>query len=351
MTDQPTPSTTPADPSPFDKDAAYLNQTLRHERMELALDDSVSLHTIGLIIVRAWLAAIIPLAVFGVLGAIMLFSAADSGGDISGASLMLSLAIFSGGAVFWLVLLLAKVTEPIGEWRVLLAERWSHAESYHRMIAAALYRRAIPLHLWHKRVVLNAVGRPVKHTIVLTEGDYQAYVTVFPYGTSLYVGWQMWRRRSGAQLIGRALVDRFSATNIVAAMLRTDRPRAMREAVHLACREAVYQPVSAEQWDLAMRVDLGELVDENTLLQPQQPSPVIPAQAAPPPAGTVPAPPPPAPAPRQGPDAVAPAAPAATAATQAASAPEPPASPAAPDAAPPTGRPIQPDPPLDESLG
>lgn len=350
MTDQPTPSTTPADPSPFDKDAAYLNQTLRHERMELALDDSVSLHTIGLIIVRAWLAAIIPLAVFGVLGAIMLFSAADSGGDISGASLMLSLAIFSGGAVFWLVLLLAKVTEPIGEWRVLLAERWSHAESYHRMIAAALYRRAIPLHLWHKRVVLNAVGRPVKHTIVLTEGDYQAYVTVFPYGTSLYVGWQMWRRRSGAQLIGRALVDRFSATNIVAAMLRTDRPRAMREAVHLACREAVYQPVSAEQWDLAMRVDLGELVDENTLLQPQQPSPVIPAQAAPP-AGTVPAPPPPAPAPRQGPDAVAPAAPAATAATQAASAPEPPASPAAPDAAPPTGRPIQPDPPLDESLG
>jgi hypothetical protein len=299
VTDHPTPTPPPnppqsppsnAAPSPFDTDAAYLQQTLRHERMEQALDDSVPLHTIGLIIVRAWLAAIIPAAVFGVLGAIMLFSAAGGGGDFSGASLMLNLAVFSGGAVFWLVLLMAKVTEPIGEWRVLLADRWNHAESYHRMIAAALYRRAIPLRLWHKRVVLNAAGRPVKHTIVLTEGDYQAYVTVFPYGTSLYVGWQMWRRRNGAQLIGRALVDRFSAANIVTTMLRTDRPRAMREAVHLACREAVYQPVSAEQWDLAMQVDLGELVDESVLLMPQQQSPVIPAQPAPAPSPAQPAP-------------------------------------------------------------
>ncbi|HEX4789127.1 MAG TPA: hypothetical protein VH372_11735, partial [Actinospica sp.] len=295
------PSMNPANPSPFDRDTAYLNQTLKHERMELALDDSVSLQTLGLIIVRAWLAAIIPLVVFGILGAIMLFGAADSGGDISGASLMLSLALFCSGAAFWLVLLLSKITEPIGEWRVLLTERWQYAESYHRMIAAALYQRAIPIELRHRRVKLNTLGQPIKHTIVLCEGDYQAYVTVFPYGTSLYLGWQMWRRRSGAQLIGRALVDRFTAGNIVTAMLRTDRPRAMREAVHLACREAVYKQLTQDRWNLALQVDVGELVEENELLMPHQPpSPVLPPPAQPPTPAPAPMPGP-APAPMPGP--------------------------------------------------
>ena len=338
----------PANPSPFDKDAAYLSQTLRHEQMELNLDDSVSLQTIGFIIVRAWLAAIIPFVLFGVLGAIMLFSAVGSGGDGSGASLMLSLALFCGGAAFWVVLLASKVTEPIGEWRVLLTDRWQYAESYHRMIAGALYQRAIPIHLRHRRVKLDTAGRPVKHTIVLAEGDYQAYVTVFPYGSSLYVGWQMWRRRSGAQLIGRALVDRFTAANLVTAMLRTDRPRAMREAVHLACREAVYKEVTPEQWALAQQIDLGELVEESALLMPAAPpSPVLPARQP------VPMPPPPAPAPG----------PAPVAAQARGQAPEPvqqsvqpvqpmqsdtPAAPPQP-AYPQSPQPIQPDAPLGES--
>jgi hypothetical protein len=290
----PDPSTTATNPSPFDKDAAYLNQTLRHERMELALDDSVSLQAIGFIIVRAWLASIIPAALFGIIGLVLLFQEAGSSGDVGefgegggggglgGAAWMLGLAFFGGGATFWLVLLLSKVTEPIGEWRVLLADRWQYAESYHRMISAALYQRAIPIALQHRRVRLNAQGQPIKHTVVLAEGDYQAYVTVFPYGTSLYVGWQMWRRRNGAQLISRALVDRFTAANVVTAMLRTDRPRAMREAVHLACREAVYMAVTPERWDLAQKVDLGELVEESALLLPHQVrSPVLPPAGAP----------------------------------------------------------------------
>jgi hypothetical protein len=346
----PDPSTTLSNPSPFDKDAAYLNQTLRHERMELALDDSVSLQAIGFIILRAWLAAVIPGALFGVIGLIMLFNAASGsvdgggefgdggggGGGYGGAGWMLGLAFFGSAATFWLVLLLSKITEPIGEWRVLLTERWQYAESYHRMIAAALYQRAIPIALQNKRVRLNTQGQPIKHTIVLAEGDYQAYVTVFPYGTSLYVGWQMWRRRSGAQLIGRAVTDRFTAANIVTAMLRTDRPRAMREAVHLACREAVYKEVTPDRWDLATKVDLGDLVEESALLMPHQlRSPVVPPVA---PAGpAVPAGPvAPAPIPEQ----------------QAAAEPPAPA-PAGPGAGTTQPiqpvQPIQPDAPLDES--
>jgi len=107
--------------------------------------------------------------------------------------------------VFLGVLLGSKVTEPIGEWRALLANRGGQSEGYYRMITAVLERRRLPIKPQLRRIELNGEGRPVKHTIVLSENEYQTYVTVFPYGTSLYVGWQMWRRRSGAQLFKRAL--------------------------------------------------------------------------------------------------------------------------------------------------
>src|ERR1700744_3145707 len=43
-------------PAPFDADSVYLQKTLRHEPMELGLDDSVSPRTLAVLAVRAWLA-------------------------------------------------------------------------------------------------------------------------------------------------------------------------------------------------------------------------------------------------------------------------------------------------------
>jgi hypothetical protein len=181
------------------------------------------------------------------------------------------------------VLLCSKVTEPIGEWRALLADRARHAESYYRIIAAVLRRRELPIALGPqlRRIQLRTPGRPVKHMIVLSENEYQVYVTVFPYGTSLYVGWQMWRRRSGAQLIKRGLIDRVTAANLVTVMLRTDRARAVREAVHLACREAMYTTADEGLWTLAQQLRLPEIEQETALLAPSQPaSPVLPPPSA-----------------------------------------------------------------------
>lgn len=259
--------------SPFDADTAYLQKTLRHEPMELALDDSVSLRTLGIMLVRAYLAWAIVLIVLGILGG---YEAANGGG-----ATVLTLAFLASVVVFWVVLLRSKVTEPIGEWRTLLADRAGQAEPYYRMIATVLKRRELPIVPQLRSVQLDTQGRPVKHTIVLSENEYQAYVTVFPYGTSLYVGWQMWRRRSGAQLIKRALVDRATAANLVTAMLRTDRARAVREAVHLACREAVYATPDEGLWAQAQQLTLPQVVQEAALLMPQQPaSPALPPHSA-----------------------------------------------------------------------
>jgi hypothetical protein len=256
-------------PPPFDADSVYLQKTLRHEPMELALDDSVSLRTLGIMLVRAWLAWVFIFVVFVIFGAI---EAAHGGGPT-----LLYVGFVLSVVVFWVVLLASKVTEPIGEWRTLLADRAGQSEPYYRMITAVLERRELPITPQLRSIQLNTRGRPVKHTIVLSENEYQAYVTVFPYGTSLYVGWQMWRRRSGAQLVKRALIDRVTAANLVTAMLRTDRARAVREAVHLACREAVYATPDEVLWAQAQQLRLPRVEQELMLVPQQHPaSPVLP---------------------------------------------------------------------------
>jgi hypothetical protein len=272
------------DPSPFDVDMVYLQQTLRHEPMELGLDDSVSLRTLGILLVRAYLVSLLVFIVFLIIFGLAAINSRSAG--------LLSLPVLAGIVTFLIVVLGSKVTEPIGEWRTLLPNRAGQAESYYRVIAAVLRRRDLPIIPQLRRVQLNTPGRPVKHAMVLSEDAYQTYVTVFAYGTSLYVGWQMWRRRSGGQLIRRALVDRVTAANLVTSMLRTDRARAVREAVHLACREAVYATADESLWALAQQLPLPQVELETALLQPAQPqSPVLPPPSAviPAPAATTPA--------------------------------------------------------------
>ena len=309
-----------AAPSPFDADSAYLQTTLRHEPMELALDDSVSLRTLGIMLVRAYLAWFVVALVFGILGILV---SANGGGYT-----LLGLGYFVSIVAFWWVLLGTKVTEPIGEWRVLLTDRAGQAESYYRVIVAVLSRRQLPIQPFLRSVKLTADNR-IKHTIVLADNEYQTYVTVFPYGTSLYVGWQMWRRRSGAQLIKRALVDRVTAANLVTAMLRTDRARAVREAVHLACREAVYTPVDQDVWNVARQLSLPTAEAEASLLMAQQ----VASPAPPPPAVA------PAPAPSTGRPAAA-ASPAHAAVPRSAPPPPAPTAPAPPVAPPSAAGPV-----------
>ena len=262
-----------ADPSPFDVDTAYLQKTLRHEPMELALDDSVSLRTLGILLLRAWFAGTVVFYIFLLFVGTQVISNREPA--------LLAVPFLASVVVFLLVLLGTKVTEPIGEWRTLLADRAGYAETYYRLITAVLRRRQLPIIPELRRVQLNTHGRPVKHTIVLSEGEYRAYVAVFPYGTSLYVGWQMWRRRSGGRMIMRALVDRVTAATLVTAMLRTDRARAVREAIHLACREALYASADEGLWTMAQQMPLPQLEQETALLQPAQPaSPVLPPPAA-----------------------------------------------------------------------
>ncbi|MEU3245978.1 MULTISPECIES: hypothetical protein [unclassified Streptomyces] len=221
-----------------DANAAYLDKNLKHMPVEATLDDSVGFRLLLTLFVYAALASVLtflPLFFFG-----LVLLVAGSGG---GFAAMAVLAYIASGIAFWVTLLGVRLVEPIAEWRVLLADRSGSLESAYVSIAGTLARRHIPVDR-AERVIATGLGRDqVRSRLVLSEGKCQAYVSVFSYGTSLYLGWQMWRSRRGYVLIGgfvsdliASIMGRLSPERI---MMRTDGVRAMREAVHAACREGL----------------------------------------------------------------------------------------------------------------
>ncbi|MER5842953.1 hypothetical protein [Streptomyces prasinus] len=221
-----------------DANAAYLDKNLRHTPVETHLDDSVRWQQLLQLFVYAVLASFLAFLPFFFFGLVLLLA-----GSGEGFAVMTVLAYIASGAAFWVTLLGMRLVEPIAEWRVLLADRSGSLDSAYASIMGTLRGRSIPVDR-AERVIATGLGRDqVRNRLVLSEGKCQVYVSVFSYGTSLYLGWQMWRSRRGYALIGgfasdllASIMGRLSPERI---MMRTEGVRAMREAVHAACREGL----------------------------------------------------------------------------------------------------------------
>ncbi|UQX03363.1 hypothetical protein [Streptomyces sp. RerS4] len=230
--------------------AAYRNQTMRYEHVELNFDESVPFRTVFQLWFRAFVASFLIFLIFGLLP--MLVSDPgpfDSPEDELGVGWILSVI------VFWVVLLASRINEPISEWKTLLEDKHAASSSAYAAIYGALARRKTPVSAVPVRIRSDIMPEVVNNRLVVRSGRYVAYVTVFGYGTSLYVGWTMWRSRSGAVIIGHFFKDlvggMFNRTGDINQMLRTERPRAMREAVHSAAREGVEAAVQGIEVPLA----------------------------------------------------------------------------------------------------
>jgi hypothetical protein len=290
-----------------DGNTAYLDKTLRHERMDVSLDGSVTWRELFGLWLRAALFGWAFLLFFGFLWVVisassdlggLTFSGSqyESSGSSAGGFVLLQVAIYGSFVVFWLVFLLSKRSDPIGEWRVMLADRAPAAGSVFSQIVGRLRDRRMPIgvDMEDSRFLSGSLG----NHLVLVDGDYKVYVSVFPYGTSLYLGWMMWRSRRGitmfATFVADTLLSMLGRLDSVNLMLRTERPRAMREAAHALCREGLH--VAVDQIDVPMTYGFPPN------LPPVEPLPGQGYQYAPqPPAPQPPAPQPPAPQP-PGPD-------------------------------------------------
>jgi hypothetical protein len=237
-------------------DADYLRRTLVHRPVELYFDESVTPRSLFLLWLRAALITgpffFISLLLYTLLSLASGLAGAggeEQSGSGGGAAILFVVMIISFIA-FWLILFLTRLQEPISEWHVLLADRAAAAESVYNVIVGRSRDRSLPLYPYTRR--LPTSFGPVSNRLVLVDGHYEAFITVFPYGSGLYLGWTMWRSRRGAHLIGRYLGDIFRGMSgqldPVARMLRTEQARAMREAVHAVCREGL--SVAVEQTEV-----------------------------------------------------------------------------------------------------
>ncbi|MGW2014094.1 hypothetical protein [Streptomyces sp. NPDC001927] len=229
--------------------AAYRNQTMRYENVELSFDESVPFRTVFQLWFQAFVVSLVVFMLFGLLPALMSDSGPfDAEGELGTGQIL-------GTIAFWIVLLAARINEPVSEWKTLLEDKHAASSSAYAAIYGALARRQIPVSAVPVRIRSDIMSEVVNNRLVIKSGRYIAYVTVFGYGTSLYVGWTMWRTRSGAVIIGHFLKDlvggMFNRTGSINQMLRTEKPRAMREAVHSAAREGVETAVQGIEVPLA----------------------------------------------------------------------------------------------------
>jgi hypothetical protein len=218
---------------------AYRNQGLQFRPVEVNLDESVSLRSLIQLAFRAFVASILLWFVFAIFALLVLLA-----GSEDGPALVMTIGALLSTLLFWAVLLFSQMEEPISEWRTLIEDKSRAASSAYAVIYGSLSRRRIPVNSAAMRIRTDILSQEiVNNRLTISDREYVAYVSVFEYGTSLYVGWTMFRARRGTVLIARFLKDVLGGflgrTGLIVQMLRTERARAMREAVHSAVREGV----------------------------------------------------------------------------------------------------------------
>ncbi|WP_285634588.1 hypothetical protein [Lentzea sp. NBRC 102530] len=245
-----------------DGNAAYLDKNLRHQPMDTYLDDTVGWRFVFHLWLRGAIAGFVVGAAFWMIGLFLLvisfsgssssyYGSSSNSGAAGAATFFMGTGSVLSVVVFLLIVLVSRLPEPIAEWRVVLADRAEFVQSAYSQISGTMYRRQLPVGGGPRRIRTGNAPTDLDHRLYITEGDFQIYVSVFRYGTSLYLGWQMWRSRRGATLIWQFLVGIFRSmsghNDPEIAMMRADRARAMREAVHAACREGLMVAVDGIQ--------------------------------------------------------------------------------------------------------
>ncbi|WP_248826203.1 hypothetical protein [Frankia umida] len=228
---------------------AYLDHTLCHQRHELPSDEATGVAVVRLGL-RALLVSLGVQLVFWIIAAVLAvttpsetsyFSSTET--DYSAAEKAAGAGLWLSGLVFWVLVLAMRRREPLGEWRVLLPAVGDRATSVYSLVAGSLTQRQFPVRAVAQRVRVGPQPWAVNNRLLLDDGRYEATVSVTPYGTDLYLGWRMWRTRRGAGLLGQFVVETtglvFRRHDPVSRLLRAESARAMREAIHAACREGM----------------------------------------------------------------------------------------------------------------
>jgi hypothetical protein len=195
---------------------------------------------VGLLFLRAFLFAFLA----GIVVAVIQLSSDGSSygygygyGDDDGGT-----ALIVVPAIVFIVSLLIPYREGLSEWELMLDGKGAAAESAYAAVYGTLRAREVPVTVATRRFRTSG-DSTVNNFLVVGDKHTYVYVSVFAYGTSLYLGWTMWRRRRPFALLFRWLADGlgglFGRDREFSGQLASNRTRALREAVHSALREGV----------------------------------------------------------------------------------------------------------------
>ncbi len=140
--------------------------------------------------------------------------------------------------VFWLL----PVPALLGQWSRLLSFQAPAADSALDCVARALDAHATPSDKLGIRLI-SPPGEGRRHFLELRRGYFAGYVSCFPHGHDLYVGWTFWIQISPIRVllmrIGRKVQDYTGQGNDMYQTLRFESARATVAAIHTCTLEGV----------------------------------------------------------------------------------------------------------------
>lgn len=141
---------------------------------------------------------------------------------------------------------------PLSEWKLLIDGKGSTAGDVLDHVAAALLRRGTPV----EYRVVTVAGTGARGYLQVRDGRFNAFITAFPFGDDLYIGWTLWwsgsyregmrDRRPGIKYF--ILAPWYALMEIVqgganqfeiAYVHQYDGAKALRELIHAVAREGV----------------------------------------------------------------------------------------------------------------
>lgn len=153
---------------------------------------------------------------------------------------------------FWVLFFVLPARIPISEWMLLLDDKGRAAESAFAQISDAFRRREAPAEPVARRVSfrgLRSVGRsastapPARNYLSVKYGYVVGYISAFPFGNDLFIGWTLWWQqrpiRSAWNLLRQLIAAVLGRDVQFQLTLRADDAKALRELMHSAGREGV----------------------------------------------------------------------------------------------------------------
>ncbi len=158
--------------------------------------------------------------------------------------------------VLWVLFWLIPVPALLTQWSLLVQHRAGAAGTAFAYIDAAFRRHETPLDLLQART-LSPPGEGRREYLELRQGRFAGYISCFPHGNDLYVGWTYWLRLSPLRwflmIIGRKIQEYTGRGSDLYQTLRFESARATVAAMHDAVLEGI-DSATAEQDPQAPRL-------------------------------------------------------------------------------------------------